>query len=415
MLVQLVGACHLHLFSKNVTTQRNNMRVLLIALTTTSRIVTTNSLAVLRMSSSAPMPVERRPRTASVLYNNNGDGDECMENKQILNIEEDSSGITSMLETETLLQADQESFDSGSENSTMNKTIDDKSCYILLRVEYQSTRVAPFGGWQRQGKPGENFTPLPSVQSTIEEVASAILKYTTVCVQVAGRTDKGVHSLDQRCALRVPASLENLVDFREKMNGVIVPQGIAILDCKEKSSKRFRVVRKRYQYILQIPKSEIDKRPVKSLHDFSRYQSHSLDLRRLNQALECFVGTHDFRFLSKEAGLVNTTRTIHQAFSSVATRASDLPTFQHLSTPDWENNIATHNFWVLTFESNGFMRHQVRRMVSLALEVGEGNFEVARVIQVMKGETKAPRLAPARGLYMEQLWLANEEIGGVSD
>ena len=393
------------------------MRVLLIALTTARRITTTNSFAFSCMSTFAPISVEMRRRT-SVLYNNNGD--EFME-KEFLDLEDTTTTTTNnnstststgigILEAEASLQADQEVFDSDSSNNSDQNSKNDESTYILLRVEYQSTRAAPFGGWQRQGKPGENFTPLPSVQSTVEEVASRILEYSVVCVQVAGRTDKGVHSLDQRCALRVPASLNDLEDFREQMNEVLVPEGIAILDCRKKSRERFRVMRKRYQYILQIPKIEIGKRPVKSLHDFSRYQSHSLDSKRLNQALECFVGTHDFRFLSKESGLVNTKRTVYQAFSSVATRASDLPVFQHLSTPDWQNNITTHNFWVLTFESNGFLRHQVRRMVSLALEIGEGNCEVSQVRQVMKGETKAPRLAPARGLYMEKLWLEGEKL-----
>ena len=280
--------------------------------------------------------------------------------------------------------------------------------YVLLSIEYHGDR---YGGWQRQGKQGDDhlLLPLPSVQQVVESTAAHILNTNFVtCVQVAGRTDKGVHALDQRCALRVPITID-ITRFAEQMNERLKGNhAIAVRVAKVCQNVKFVVVRKRYKYVLQIPRSQANKRPLEGLHQFSRHESRRMDLGLLKSAMTSMVGTHDFRHLSKQnEPKASTTRTVYSALITVASTSEDLPTFQEVaSSPAW--NVENHEFWTIHVESSGFLWHQMRRMVSLAIKVAQGSWPVGSVIDVLEGKRVGPASAPARGLYLDRVWLADD-------
>mmetsp|Transcript_32794 Transcript_32794/g.49435 ORF Transcript_32794/g.49435 Transcript_32794/m.49435 type:complete len:293 (+) Transcript_32794:39-917(+) len=279
-----------------------------------------------------------------------------------------------------------------------------KHSYILLCSEYDGSI---YGGWQRQGKQGNELCmPLPSVQEEIERAAALCLKVQqVVCVQVAGRTDKGVHALNQWCALRV-STISDLEYFRQKINHLLVDKRIAIKSAKHCSNKKFQAVRKRYKYIVQIPKNLYDKRPIQSLQPYSRHESRSLNIDLLQKALDLMVGTHDFQhFSKKKKGVGQTVRTIYKASAVATSKIDELPHFQILNDPSLCWSLTCHDFWIITFEGNGFLWHQVRRMVSLALNVSHGRLPAESVNEVMKGHRDCPVSAPARGLYLDRVWL----------
>lgn len=281
-------------------------------------------------------------------------------------------------------------------------------CYVLLSIEYHGDR---YGGWQRQGKQGDDhlLLPLPSVQQVVESAAAHVLLTDFVtCVQVAGRTDKGVHALDQRCALRVPITID-IKCFAEQMNRHLREKhSIAVRVATVCQNVKFVVVRKRYKYILQIPKRQANRRPLEGLHQFSRHESRPIDLDLLKNAMAVMVGTHDFQHLSKQKEpKASTTRTVYSASITVAATNDDLPTFRFASSPSW--NVENHDFWTIHVESSGFLWHQMRRMVSLAIKVAQGSWPVGSVLDVLEGKRIGPASAPARGLYLDRVWLAGED------
>jgi len=172
--------------------------------------------------------------------------------------------------------------------------------------------------------------------------------------------------------------------------------------------EKFKVIRKRYVYVLQIPKSQDDKRPVEGLHAYSRHQSRDLDLESLKRAFKLMVGTHDFSNLSKQQGQAEgpAIRTVHEASVSVVADTEDLPSFHMKSSPLWM--LDNHEFWIISVEGSGFLWHQVRRMVSLALKVAQGSWSIDSVVEVMEGNRVGPHSAPARGLYLNKVWLQGE-------
>jgi len=282
--------------------------------------------------------------------------------------------------------------------------------YLLLCLEYDGSI---YGGWQRQGKQGNELClPLSSVQEEIEKAAALCLKVAqTVCVQVAGRTDKGVHALNQWCALRVPKGID-LGCFQQQINQLLVKKHIAIKTAAFCPDKKFKVLKKRYKYIVQIPKSKDNKRPIQSLQAYSRYESRSLSLDRLQCALNFLVGTHDFRhFSKKKKGAGQTVRTIYKASVIPASRADELPHFELLNDPPLSWTLNCHDFWIITFEGNGFLWHQVRRMVSLALNISQDRWPAESVKEVMEGLRVCPTSAPARGLYLDHIWLNENDTG----
>lgn len=279
-------------------------------------------------------------------------------------------------------------------------------CYVLLRLEYHGSL---YGGWQRQGKQGEDLSlPLPSVQQVVEDAAARVLNTEFItCAQVAGRTDKGVHALDQRCALRVPMTID-IASFAEKMNQQLRDNLIAVCGADVRRNERFDAVRKCYKYVLQIPRSQDDKRPIKELRQYSRHEWRNLDLHRLRSAMQLMEGTHDFQHLSKQKQpKTNTIRTVYAAYVSVAATSDDLPSFLVASSPAW--NLDQHEFWIINVEGSGFLWNQVRRMVSLALKIAQGEWPLESVREVIEGKRVGPGSAAARGLYLHRVWLAGEE------
>lgn len=284
-------------------------------------------------------------------------------------------------------------------------------CYALFKVEYIGSKYL---GWQRQGKLGEQLHRLRSIQETLEQaVSNACQGQGVVCVQASGRTDKGTHALDQRCAFRIPDN--SLLDdsFLPNVNQAL-PCDIHVLSWVPVPPDVSQVfAKKRYRYVIHQPGSP-DPRQVPYFKNYSWYVAQPLDLEALQKGISYFVGTHDFRPVSCEAGRINTTRTILRATVTRVTSKLDLPRFQGIPMPTFEsvNNGAppTDRFLILEFEANGFLQHQVRRMTAVLRKIGEGVWAPEMVQSILAGkEYKAPPSAPSRGLYLDRVWLQDEE------
>ena len=239
-----------------------------------------------------------------------------------------------------------------------------------------------YSGWQIQ--PG-----LPTIQGTLEQVVSAI-DGKAVHVGASGRTDAGVHALAQVAAFDLdnPIPCENL---RKAMNRLL-PADIRILNVEEMPARfnaRHDALAKTYEY--RIFRGEICS-PFER-----RYVCHYpflLNEDRMTEFAPLLEGEHDFSafaaaddrghlFLSK-------TRTI---FSSSAQ--------------------SRDGRWIYRVRGSGFLKHMVRNIVGVLLEVGKGNLSREQVLARMEpgcGIRPGPT-SPPQGLFLESVEYPEPTLG----
>jgi tRNA pseudouridine38-40 synthase len=239
---------------------------------------------------------------------------------------------------------------------------------IKVVVSYDGTE---FHGWQLQ--PG-----LPTIQGALEQVIGEI-EGAAVRVEGSGRTDAGVHALEQAAAF----SIENPIpaaNLKKAMNRLL-PAAIRICRVEEAAPEfhpRFDARAKTYEY--RIWREEVC---PPFLRRYVYHHPYPLDEGRVIESAPVFEGEHDFSAFAaaderdREGG--SKVRTI---FRSRAERAGDLLIYR--------------------VRGSGFLKHMVRNLVGTLLEVGKGNLtaETIRALLEPGSAIKAGRTAPARGLFL---------------
>lgn len=94
--------------------------------------------------------------------------------------------------------------------------------YQIL-IEYDGTNYV---GWQKQ-KNGI------SIQETIEKVLEKILKH-PILLYGSGRTDSGVHAIEQSAHFKTSCKIKNLNNFLNSINYFLNDKYISILYIKKK-------------------------------------------------------------------------------------------------------------------------------------------------------------------------------------
>ena len=157
---------------------------------------------------------------------------------------------------------------------------------IRLVLAYDGT---DFHGWQRQPN-------LPTIQECLE-AALARLTGETAHVWGSGRTDAGVHALNQAANFKIanPIPCENLA----KALNDLLPPTIRIKNAREVAERfhaRYDVRSKTYRYrILQAPVA------LPFLCRFVCHHPFPLDHARMAEAARFFEGEHDFTSLAAAA------------------------------------------------------------------------------------------------------------------
>lgn len=212
---------------------------------------------------------------------------------------------------------------------------------LKFQVAYDGTG---FHGWQIQ--PG-----LATIQGTLEEVIGGIEGH-AVHVIGSGRTDAGVHALAQVAAV----SLKNPIppdNFRRAVNRLL-PRSIRVSNVVETSATfhpRFHALRKTYEY--RIFREEV-------CSPFERYfvyhHPYPLNEAAMIEAAPLIEGEHDFTAFASsdetDSAGASKRRTI---FASTFARKEKL--------------------LVYSVAGSGFLKHMVRNIVGVLLEIGKGNLD----------------------------------------
>jgi len=239
---------------------------------------------------------------------------------------------------------------------------------IKILVSYDGT---DYHGWQVQ--PG-----LPTIQGVLEAVISGI-EGREVQVAGSGRTDAGVHALAQVAAFSIenPIPVENL---RRAMNRLL-PRDIRVIHVEEAAPDfhpRFQARRKTYEY--RIFRGEI-------CSPFERryvcHHPYPLAVEEMIRFAPLLEGEHDFAAFAasdeRDELELSKVRTI---FCSRLELAGDRLTYR--------------------VTGSGFLKHMVRNIVGVLLEVGKGNVDHAGFLARLEPGCEIPAgpTAPARGLFL---------------
>ena len=239
---------------------------------------------------------------------------------------------------------------------------------------------------------------MPTIQRELERALARLtgIDRERLRLGAAGRTDAGVHARGQVAHFYCEKSLgEDLTRRQKAMNGML-PKDIrvdALWEPHPLFHSRFHASGKTYHYY-------VDARATSS--PFTRKYAHQVgwrpcDVEVLRQAAQLFVGTMDYkgfcnasRDKSKEDG--NTTRTIRRF--------------------DVFEDAADDGLIRLEVEGDGFLYRQVRNMVGALLVVASGkhDLEYLRTLIETKDRSRAPMGAPARGLFLHEVFYPDEVL-----
>ncbi len=230
---------------------------------------------------------------------------------------------------------------------------------------------AAYAGWQRQKN-------VVSIQETIEQAIRIITQSDTYIVG-SGRTDAKVNAKGQVFHFDTDVDM-SCYKWKGALNGYL-PRDIHILSIEkvdELFHARFGVKSKRYDYCINL--GEYDVFTKDNVYQYCR----PLDISRMKEASQYFIGTHDFTsFCSNSKELMeDQVRTIY-----------DIQFHQ-------EGDILR-----ISYFGNGFMRYMVRMMSGELIEVGRGKIEPKQIQEYLeaKSKTVVRKNAPGEGLTLVQV------------
>jgi tRNA pseudouridine38-40 synthase len=235
---------------------------------------------------------------------------------------------------------------------------------LALGVAY---RGSGYVGWQSQA---EGHT----VQDALEKALSTFAA-TPVRAMCAGRTDTGVHALQQVVHIDAPVQRDPSAWVRG--TNTYLPDDIAVQWCVPVSHEfhaRGSARARTYRYVcLESPV-----RPALST-GLVGWVYRPLNLAAMQQAAMALVGEHDF--------------------SSFRSSQCQSPTpVKHLMRIDI---VQRTPHWHFEFEANAFLHHMVRNLMGVLVAVGQGRETpswAAEVLAARRRDAAAPTFAPD-GLY----------------
>lgn len=219
---------------------------------------------------------------------------------------------------------------------------------------------------------------LDTVQERLENAVEVINNGIKKSVQASGRTDKGVHALDQYAHVDLDINIEPY-KLKRALNSNL-PNDIHIknvLIVDKEFHARYNVKEKEYKYYINLGEYN----PIERNYVFQ--YNYKLDIEAMKDAIKIFEGTHDFRaFVTENVNKPNCVRTINNA--SILFKGDKLE---------------------FIFRGDGFLRYQVRNMVGILIKVGESKINKVKLKEILesKDRNKSGVTAPANGLFLTKV------------
>ncbi len=236
----------------------------------------------------------------------------------------------------------------------------------VLQISYDGTH---YHGWQIQPN-------VVSVQEIIQEKLALLLRFSGKIVG-SGRTDTGVHALNQYAHFDYPENLHP--KFLSTLNRLL-PVDISVkkvwIATEENFHTRHSALSREYLYFIHNRKNPF----------FTRYSWNfhkPLDIEAMNKGVSYLLHHKDFTTFCKKGGQTK----------------DNLCDVQYARWHTWKHG------YVFKIEANRFLRSMVRFIVGTLVEVGTGKRSpenIARILQ-KKDNKEAGKLAPPTGLFLAKV------------
>lgn len=236
---------------------------------------------------------------------------------------------------------------------------------VVLGIEYDGRG---FAGWQWQ--PYQR-----SVQQELERALSEVADH-AVTVHCAGRTDAGVHALEQ--VVHFDTDAERSLRSWVMGGNSKLPDDITITWAKPAVADfhaRYSAIARFYRYVIL-------NRPVRSalMHGQTTWCHNPLDAEKMHQAAQYLVGTHDFSSFRAQSCQSNSP--FRDMYFVDVYRDGDKV--------------------IMDISANAFLHHMVRNIAGVLMEIGSGKRPVSWTQQLLevKSRKSAGMTAPPDGLYL---------------
>ena len=238
--------------------------------------------------------------------------------------------------------------------------------YQIL-IEYVGTSYI---GWQIQ-KNGK------TIQGKIQKVISKILKE-KVNIIGSGRTDSGVHALEQSAHFDTSVKIKDGNKFLKSINHFLSRYEISILDLKKKKltfHSRYSAKERIYRYVILNRKSGTVLKNKRCWHIIKK-----LNLAMMKKGAKKLIGTKDFS-------------TFRSSSCSAKTPVRTIKSIKFLTKKD---------IIEIEIKAQSFLQNQVRSMVGCLKYVGEKRWSIQKFDKIIKSKkrTNCAPPAPAEGLYL---------------
>jgi tRNA pseudouridine38-40 synthase len=252
-----------------------------------------------------------------------------------------------------------------------------------LTLAYDGT---PFVGWQRQAQG-------VSIQGLIEE-ALARIEGAPVTVIGAGRTDAGVHARGQVASARLTSAIDPQT-LRRALNATLPPEVrvTALEEAPPGFHARHDARGKTYRYLIVND-------PVVTPFDW-RYAWHlaeRLDVVAMASAAARIEGEHDFAAFRAAGSSVRTSvRRVSRSRVLTGDDASGAGPWGSRAEPG-----AGGTRLIYEVTADGFLRHMVRTLVGMVVEIGVGRRGLDAIDRALASGDRASvgATAPASGLCL---------------
>ncbi len=228
-----------------------------------------------------------------------------------------------------------------------------------------------YSGWIQQ-------KTSPSIVQTLQDSFASVFGK-RIQILGASKTDAGVHALGQVAIFKTDIELDSHT-MRWAWNNVL-PSSILIrsLEADDQFHPHYHVKQKIYYYHMFVD------RPLPFVARYGYYITHPFDPQQFQDALDSFVGTHDFSAFYTGNDRKDAVRTI------------DAVRLEY---------IKRYHVYRVVVIGERFLRHMVRRMVGAALAVasreGITHADIRGALQTGGMHSQLPT-APACGLVLRKI------------
>ena len=243
---------------------------------------------------------------------------------------------------------------------------------LKLILEYDGSR---FHGWQYQ-------VGVRTVQSVLEE---AIMRLTgeTKRVTAAGRTDAGVHALEQTVNFNTESSHSPQV-FVRALNSIL-PGDVAVVDCREAEPKfnaRSQAKAKIYRYLIyNLP----NRRAFG--HPYCWHIPEPLDIEAMREAAKYLIGEHNFKSF-QASSRDNLEKNPVREIKRIEIKTTEL------------------GYVCFEFEAKSFLKQMVRNIMGSLVMAGRAKIRPQDMEQILEARNRknAGPTAPSAGLYLVKVF-----------